>query len=94
MEKNELVKYVKNKKGDKLGVLVGFKKEDGKLGIGWSKYASNIEDAQFSKEKGLIIARGRAASHRVNSPEVFFKLPFVIQKELPNFVNRCERYFK
>ena len=89
--KNEIVKYIKDRKGNKIGVLVGIKTTDGFVGIGWSKYATSIEYTPFSKEKGLKIARGRAFSHHENCHS---ELPFVISDELGSFIDRCQRYFK
>lgn len=86
----EIIKYIKDNRGQKVGVLVGLKDEDGQICVGWSKYAVTQEYEPFSREKGLKIARGRAlCTHDVNAD-----LPFAVLEEIPYFLDRCERYFK
>ena len=59
-----LVKYVKDKRGQRVGVVVAIAKDR----IGWSKCNFSKGD-QFNKEWGKMIAKRRAEKH-VYTPEV------------------------
>lgn len=89
----EIVQYLKNKKGHKLGVLVGMKGEDNIVRVGYSAYAQAREWTPFDKEKGLAIARGRAVSPRLDKPTNIQDLPFSVQTNIEAFLIRCDRYF-
>lgn len=80
------------KNRNKIGVLCGFKNpETFAVNIGWSKYATNLEDAKFDDNYGKYIAIGRAGKGRNIDIE---KLPFALRKQMKKFVERCKKYFK
>lgn len=90
----EIVKYIRGKKGSKIGVLIGMKDDFGIVRIGWSAYAASTEVVPFSKEKGITIAKARAVHPRLERDTVFQTLPFSVQKEILPFIDRCKRYFR
>jgi len=80
----------------KVGVLVGFE-ENGIIHVGWSKY-NDIEEYPFDKEFGKAIAVNRAVAFEDKFKEIGFpdpeSIPYIVRKELPEFVDRCLRYYK
>jgi hypothetical protein len=87
-----IIKYVKDKKGNRRGILIGLKADNDVL-IGWSqcnKYYDN-----FCKEKGIEIAVGRADKYfNADFEFVSNKMPVDVRKLMGDFILRCERYFK
>lgn len=91
-------RFVRDTTGQPIGIIVGQKGLNRKWTIGWSKAATKRGD-RFDKEMGLRIAVGRAnAADAKNIPYVCndreFKIPHDIKKMLPDFKDRCERFFK
>lgn len=85
-----ITEYVKDKKGNKIGFMIGFRSEEGPL-IGYSKYNASREVERFNKDKAMKIAIGRAFSPKyIHSIEV----PFSMVSPLHKFAKRCEKYFK
>jgi hypothetical protein len=87
---NTLVQYVRNRKNQKVGIVVAVKREDNTVGFGYSLCAVRRGDV-FNPETALSMAKGRA----INFPH--FKC-----KEIPNTVipfwngmyDRSLKYFK
>lgn len=85
--KTEIVQHIREN-GNPVATLLGRKDpENGIVCIGYSK--CNTKYDTFNKKKGIMIARGRA---KVNISDR--QIPFVVEENLPYFIDRCERYFK
>jgi len=56
MKSNELVKYVRNRRFEPIGVVVATKTDRGDVYLTWSKC---MKSDQFSRKEGLRIARER-----------------------------------
>jgi hypothetical protein len=80
-----IIKYIRDKNKIPQGVLVAVKSADG-YNIGYS--LCNKHDL-FFKRMALEIAIGRAITG--NDSE---QLPYVISKNLPDFIIRCAKYYK
>jgi hypothetical protein len=79
-----IVQYVRNKNHEPRGVLVAIKSPDG-YNIGYS-LCSKYD--RFEKKMALKIALGRAIVGDSST------VPYVISKALPQFLMRCQRYYK
>lgn len=77
-----IIQYLRDKKGARIGVLVGTQ-----VGVGWSKVHKSKD--KFNRDLGITIAKGRA-----NSVCQMVGVPTAVTKELPKFFDRCNRYFK
>lgn len=87
--KNELIEYVRNDKGNPIGVVVASLTNDKKIGIGWSKVNIKAGDV-YKKERALQIARDRinkGIGHLVI-------IPFAVRPIFKKMVNRSEKYFR
>jgi hypothetical protein len=80
-----IIKYVRDKNKVPRGVLVAVKSADG-YNIGYSLCSKHD---RFEKRMALEIAIGRAITG--NDSE---QLPYVISKNLPDFLIRCAKYYK
>lgn len=82
-----LVQYARNKKGEPTAVLVAEKIEsDGPVLIGW---AGCDPHDRFDKRRGLEIARGR-----IDIGDSGYCIPYRLRRMIPDFEDRCRRYFK
>ena len=84
LPKYTIIQYIRDKKRIPCGVLVAVKNLDG-YNIGYS-LCSKYD--RFEKKMALKIALGRA-NIGDNSTT-----PNIVSKMLPEFVNRCKRYYK
>lgn len=83
-----LVQYIKNKKNQRIGVLVAIPDPINHwYRVGWSK--CNMWAEPFSKDKALEIAFGRA---QANSD--FSNMPKSMWNNYYTFVDRCNAYYK
>lgn len=78
----ELMKYIKDNKGRRIGVLVSNQYNS----VGWS--LCNIRKEKFDKEKGIEIARGREAKGTLTA------IPMSIVEQVAEQLERSRRYFK
>ena len=91
----EIIEYIREKKRGKIektGVLLGWSVAGNPIQIGWSKATlrkRTIDVDKFDKDRGLEIARGR----KMGCGETV-KIPHVVKQRLPEFKERCLRYFK
>jgi len=76
-------------KGRKIGLLMALKRNDGNVGIGWSKCASKDP---FDKDMAERIAFGRALLW--DWDELQENTPFIINEHLQYFRDRVCKYFK
>jgi hypothetical protein len=83
----ELVEYVKDRHGNRVGVVVAIKHPELGFCVGWSKCALNRGDT-FDKKKALLIARGRA-----NNGSTAL-VPFAVEPVIEHMLDRARRYFK
>jgi hypothetical protein len=79
-----LIQYVKDKKGRRVGVVIGMMYKNQPV-VGWSK--CNIKKDRFDKEMGQTIACGRA----IKGSRV--KIPHCIIPYLAMMRNRASKYF-
>lgn len=86
MNRETIVKYVRDNKRNLRGVVVATKVGDKQYSIGWSLCRS--EDT-FNKRVGLNIAIGRAKSQVVHS-----LLPKSLYSDFEGVLDRAARYFK
>ena len=94
-----LVKYVKDSRGQRVGVVVA----TGKYHIGWSK-CNFAKGDKFNKDWGKFIARRRAAKHSL--PEEIVEecdmwefcddhhIPHSVVPDFFDMVRRADHYFK
>lgn len=78
---NTLIKYVKNQKGQRIGVLGGWPNTEGDVYIGWSR--CNKTDI-FDKVEGV-----RVAAHNVGKP-----VPPSFLKDAKRFRTQCFEHFE
>ena len=95
---NELIQYVRvnrgKNKGTPRGVVIAFKDTAGKVHVGWSYTATSKGDS-FDKERGMLIARGRAnKSFWSKSEGNAAKIPADVEPVLSHMTERAHRYFK
>lgn len=82
--------YVKTRiSGERIGVVVARKREDGTVGIGWSKVNSEAGDS-FVREKALEIAEGRAGT---NFDGRTLEIPRDCRDVFKQVVDKARRYF-
>lgn len=82
---SEIRRYVRNKKGHPVGMLLAIKDEKG-VHIGWSKCNTRLDI--FDRKKGAVIAQARALKGSI------VPYPREIEKSIYDFMNRAEKYFK
>ena len=89
LPKYTIIKYIRNRKKVPYGVLVAVKNPEG-YNIGYSLCSKHD---RFEKSMALRIAIGRAnfSSQSILDDQ---NIPRDIIKAIPDFVNRCERYYK
>jgi hypothetical protein len=87
---NVIFQYVRNRRRQKVGVVVAVKRNDGLVGFGYSLCAQNLGDT-FNRETALNIALGRAD----NFPHFECnEIPRSVEKDWTEIYNRAVRYFK
>ena len=86
---NTIYQYVRNRRNEKVGVVVATKRSDNTVGFGYSLCAVNRGDA-FNPTTALNIALGRAE----NFPHFDGDIPDSIDNDWEIIINRAERYFK
>lgn len=89
LPKTELYVYVRNKKREKIGVVLAVKR-DGVIEFGWSKVNVKAGD-KFVRDEALIIARQRLTP---NFAGCISKAPFKVKDALVMMEDRSHRYFK
>lgn len=87
---NPMVKYIKNDKNQKNGVLVSyFNIATNKVHIG---YSVCCKKDKFNRETGIQIAFQRAVAYEEKDRNP--NLPRIIKQALPYFIVRCSKYYK
>ena len=87
MSNETIIKYVKNRKGHPVGIVLATKTEDGKFSVGWS--LCKTSDDVFNKKFGIEIAKRRAhANYDLK------KIPHSVYKEWAAMTHRGAKYFK
>lgn len=86
---NVIFQYVRNRRRQKVGIVVAVKRNDNKVGLGYSLCATNRGD-KFNPELALNIALGRAE----NFPNFDGLIPESVEKDWSEIYHRSERYFK
>uniref|UniRef100_A0A6M3LD00 Uncharacterized protein n=1 Tax=viral metagenome TaxID=1070528 RepID=A0A6M3LD00_9ZZZZ len=86
-----LIKYVKDNRGQRIGVVVAIDKDR----IGWSKCNFSKGD-KFDKKRGRYIAEKRAGKYIYDDDFYFFtnhKIPNILHGDILEMVDRAENYF-
>jgi hypothetical protein len=86
---NTIYQYVRNRRRQKIGVVVAIKRNDDTVGFGYSLCATNRGDT-FNSETALNIALGRAD----NFPFFQGEIPQSVDKDWSDIYDRATRYFK
>ena len=86
---NIIFQYVRNRRRQKVGIVVAVKRNDNRVGFGYSLCAVNRGD-KFNPELALNIALGRAE----NFPNFQGMIPYSVHNDWAEILNRSERYFK
>lgn len=90
MSNETIIKYVKNKKGQPIGVVLATKTFDNQFSVGWSLCKINGHNAdKFDKKFGVQIAAARAkAGYDLK------KIPHTIFNHWAEMTHRGAKYFK
>lgn len=90
---NEIMQYVRNRDGNRTGIMIGVKGSDNTIGIGWSKcHNSGKVHDKFDVDFGKKIAYERALKAlRIGKSN---NVPQSMIQNLFTFADRCSRYFK
>jgi hypothetical protein len=85
--KNTIYKFIKNRRGDRIGVVLATKHENGGGGflLGWSLCKKSDT---FDKQLALNIAIGRALKYSSK------RLPISLENEYDDMTHRAIQYFK
>jgi hypothetical protein len=86
---NTIYQYVRNRRREKVGVVVATKRSDNTVGLGFSLCATNRGDT-FDKTTALNIALGRAE----NFPHFIDDVPQSALNDWQIVYDRAMRYFK
>lgn len=86
---NTIFQYVRNRRRQKVGVVVAVKRDDGLVGFGYSLCAKTKGD-EFNRETALNIALGRAE----NFPHFEGEVPQSVENDWSEIYDRATRYFK
>lgn len=85
-----MVKYIRNNKRKKKGVLIAIKTNKNRVFIGWS--LCNSVDV-FNKHFGKELASNRAIK-RFNDNLHYYRIPQSIETDLEKFTEKCKRIYK
>jgi hypothetical protein len=95
MNKNHLIEYVRDRRNNPVGVVVGLVNNNN-VGIGYSAVNLSCGDS-FDKAKGLKIASGRALA-QTEGRNIKYAYPENFETDFDFAVNRMQRrvlsYFK
>jgi hypothetical protein len=86
---NTIFQYVRNRRREKVGVVVATRRSDNTIGLGFSLCATNRGD-KFNPATALEIAVGRAE----NFPHFKAVLPQSVKADWDMIYDRACRYFK
>lgn len=82
--------YMKDEKNQRVGILLGVRRDDGKIFIGGSKANTKVD--KFDRDVGFNIALERAKLAMRNQKSV--SLPANSWADVQHFSDRCSRYFQ
>ena len=86
---NELIEYIKNRKGNRIGVVVasvGPHEGQDQIVIGWS--LCKVSKDKFDQDRALTIARGRAKTGTSAN------IPQTVMPYFNHMLERSAKYFK
>lgn len=87
-------KYIRDEKGNPIGMMVADAVGEDKYGIGYSIVKKNSSDV-FDKDLGEQIALNRARHQRSNEKILNGDVPSTVgKKNMETFIDRSIRYFK
>lgn len=93
--KSEIKKYVRGKNGERVGLLLAGLDENDNVRIGLSVVhrldlsGSPFGAKKFDRDLAYKIAHGRS-----NKDSLDFIIPSRVRKDVVEFLNRCETYYK
>lgn len=90
---SELIQYIKNKHGNRIGIVVARILSNGKIGIGWSKVNVKAGD-RFNKNIGWSIAYNRCGDPACPPYPTNKCIPAKVKKVCDKMVERSQKYFK
>ena len=90
---SELVEYVKNGHGNRIGIVIARILSNGKIGIGWSKVNVKADD-RFNKNIGWSIAYSRCGDPNDVPYHATPCIPTRVKKVRDRMVERSQKYFK
>jgi len=83
-----LVKYVRGSKNSRVGVVVAI----GRGQVGWSRCNNRLDT--FDKQRGLVIAMGRAGAYCNVAMTALETIPSSMRDAVMDMHNRSQRYYK
>jgi hypothetical protein len=86
---NELIQYVRNKKNQRVGVVVAVKNSnpENPFTLGWSMCRVKLD--KFNKSRGIFIARERASK-----TGTLKQMPRLVKPVFDKMIERGYKYFK
>ena len=87
------MEYIKNKHGNRIGVVVARILSNKKIGIGWSKVNTKAGD-RFNKNIGWSIAYNRCGDPACPPYSTNSCIPSKVKKVCDKMVERSQKYFK
>lgn len=98
-EQKSLVKYIRDNKGRRRGVVTAvnknFDKGESKIYIGWSLYNKNKERVPFDKDMALAHALRHSYDVDIYKSKGYIEteVPHTLKNEVRYMIERAERYF-
>jgi len=86
-DKNTIFKYVRARRGSRVGLVLATKLENGSVCLGWSLCATKLGD-EFNSDYAFKIAFGRA--HSLGGVD---SVPRSVAKDYTIIMERASRYF-
>jgi hypothetical protein len=83
-----IIRYIRDKKNQKAGVLVAMLNGEGRIVIGHSKWHKKLDGDKYNWKLGRKVAIERAEKDSTTPPAFSFK------REYFEFIQRVKRYFK
>ena len=86
-DKNTIFKYVRTRRGNRVGIVLATKLPSGSVGLGWSLCATKLGD-EFNPDYAFNIAFGRAKAFGG-----VCQIPRSVRNDFKIIMDRAARYF-